>query len=167
MEKMSNGTNAGLHQYGDPVLQSTGVAGLGAVAVIHFAQVVPTTEQTPWLGAAFVLLTFACMGVAAQLLHNSTRLVWLQVAVLNAGVIGGYAFTRLMSTPFDNTDVGNWSESLGIASLLIEGILVALSLHAVTRRPRFLLPMSEVIDVRSTQEFPADAADWSVVKRNS
>ena len=28
--------------------------GTRAVAVIHFSQVVPTTEQTPWLGAAFV-----------------------------------------------------------------------------------------------------------------
>jgi hypothetical protein len=117
------------------ILQATGIIGLGAVAVIHFAQVVPTTEQTPWLGAAFVLLTAACIVVAAQLLYSSAPLVWLQVAVLNVSAIAGYAFTRLVSTPIDNGDVGNWSETLGVAALLIESLLVILSLHAIKRKP--------------------------------
>jgi hypothetical protein len=108
--------------------------------VIHFSQVVPTTEETPWLGAAFVLLSLACLAVAAQLLYRYDRLVWTQVASLNILAIAGYAFTRLISTPFDNADVGNWSEMLGVAALFIEGVLVLLSLHAITGRPRFLAP---------------------------
>jgi hypothetical protein len=166
MEQMSDSINAASNRSGDPVLQATGIAGLGAVAVIHFAQVVPTTEQTPWLGAAFVLLTFACIGVAAQLLHNAARLVWLQVAVLNVLVISGYAFTRLISTPFDNTDVGNWSETLGVASLFVEVILLALSLHAMTGRPRSLLSSSKVIDLRSDHVVPADTADWPMLNKD-
>ncbi len=118
------------------ILQTTGIIGLGAVAVIHFAQVIPTTEETPWLGAAFVVLTVACIAVGAQLIDRSARLVWFQVAALNILAIGGYTFTRLISTSFDNTDVGNWSETLGIAALFIDGLLVILSLYAMNRKPQ-------------------------------
>jgi hypothetical protein len=105
--------------------------GLGAVAVIHFSQVVSTVEETPWLGAAFVALTLACMVLAGQLLQRGGRWLWTQVAVVNLTAIGGYAFTRLFSTPFDSTDVGNWSEMLGLAALFIEGTLVLLAAQVI------------------------------------
>jgi hypothetical protein len=141
------------------ILQTTGIVGLVGVAVIHFAQIVPTTEETPWLGAAFVVLTMACIAVAAQLIYSSARLVWLQVAVLNILAILGYTFTRLISTSFDNTDVGNWSETLGIAALFIEGLLVILSLHAMNRRPQSSpspQPREQALAHATAQEEPPD-----------
>jgi hypothetical protein len=45
-------------------------------------------------------------------------------------------FTRLLSTPLDNQDVGNWACMLGIAALFVEGVLVALSAHAMSLSPR-------------------------------
>jgi hypothetical protein len=163
MQEMSDSTRAVSTLPSDPVLRATAIAGLGAVAVMHFAQVVPTTEETPWLGAAFVLLSLACVGVAAQLLHRADRFVWLQVAALNALAIGGYAFTRLISTPFDDGDVGNWSEMLGVAALFIEGLLVVLSVHILTGRPRFLSAPIKRHGAGSTPVVPADMADWSVL----
>jgi hypothetical protein len=115
----------------DAVLRATAIVGLGAVAVIHFSQVVSTIEETPGLGAAFVVLTLGCMVLAGRLLRGGSRLLWAQVAVLNALAIGGYVFTRLVSTPFDNGDVGNWSEMLGLAALFIEGALVVLSAQVI------------------------------------
>jgi hypothetical protein len=115
----------------DAVVRATGILALGAVAVIHFAQVVSTVEQTPWLGAAFVTLTIACLVLAAQLLQKGSRFLWAQVGLLNLSAIGGYVFTRLFSTFVDNTDVGNWSEMLGLAALFIEGSLVLLSTQIV------------------------------------
>jgi hypothetical protein len=108
-------------------VRATGIFGLGAVAVIHFSQVVSTIQQTPWLGTAFLALTLACTVLAGQLLQKGSRLLWAQVAVVNFMAIGGYIFTRLFSTPFDNTDVGNWSEMLGLAALFIEGALAILA----------------------------------------
>jgi len=163
MQQMSDSTRAVSTLPGDPVLRATAIAGLGAVAVMHFAQVVPTTEETPWLGAAFVLLSFACVGVAAQLLHSANRFVWLQVAALNALAIAGYAFTRLISTPFDDGDVGNWSEMLGVAALFIEGLLVVVSVHILTGRRRFLSAPAKRDGAGSTPVVPADMADWSVL----
>ena len=66
---------------------------------------------------------------------GATEFVWAQVGILNILAIAGYAFTRLISTTLDNTDVGNWSEMLGVAALFIESILVILSVHAITGRP--------------------------------
>jgi hypothetical protein len=127
----------------DAVVRATGIFGLGAVAVIHFSQVVATIDQTPWLGAAFVALTLACMVLAGRLLQRGSRLLWAQVAVVNIMAIGGYTFTRLVSTPFDNTDVGNWSEMLGLAALFIEGALVMVSVQVIVgllRAPGRLRP---------------------------
>ena len=83
----------------DAVVRATGILGLGAVAIIHFSQVVSTIDQTPWLGAAFVALTVACMVLAGQLLRRGSRLRWAQVAVVNFMAVGGYIFTRSFSTP--------------------------------------------------------------------
>jgi hypothetical protein len=46
----------------------------------------------------------------------------------------GYAFTRVVATPLDNQDVGNWACTLGMAALVVEGLLVTLSAHAIVRQ---------------------------------
>jgi hypothetical protein len=118
----------------DPVPRATGIVGLVGVAAIHFVQVVPTTEQTPWLGAGFVLLTIACVVLAARLISGQSRLTWFQVGVVNLLAILGYIFTRTFSTFIDNQDVGNWSENLGMGALLVEGLLLLLSARELVVR---------------------------------
>jgi hypothetical protein len=118
----------------DVVLRATAIMGLLGVAVIHFAQVVPTMKATPYLGVAFVALALGGVAVVYQLLHGDTRAIWAEVMVLNVLAIGGYAFTRTFSTFLDNQDVGNWSEMLGVAALFVEGLLVLLSVHVLAGR---------------------------------
>jgi hypothetical protein len=120
----------------DEVVRAVGVFGLSAVAVVHLAQIGDTFDHTPWLGAAFVLLGVACVWLAGQLLHRGSRTLWAQTAVLNGSAIVGYIFTRLASTPFDNQDVGNWSETLGVAALFIEALMLLLSVHVLTGMAR-------------------------------
>jgi hypothetical protein len=110
----------------DPVPRAVAVVGLVTVAAIHFGQVVPTVQQTPYLGAAFVVVTVACILLAGRLLLGDTRMVWLQVGAVNLLSIGGYAFTRMFSTFIDRGDAGHWSETLGLVALLVEGSLVLL-----------------------------------------
>ena len=50
------------------------------------------------------------------------------------GAIAGYAFTRVVSTPLDNADIGNWSCMLGMAALYVEGLLVLISGFAMVTR---------------------------------
>ncbi len=122
----------------DELVRAIGIVGLIGVAVIHIGQVVPTFDQTPWLGFAFVLLTVACVILAAGLLHRGTVSAWVGVALVNLLAIGGFVFTRSFSSAFDNQDVGNWSEMLGVVALFTEGLLVLLSLYAIEGqwRPR-------------------------------
>ena len=122
----------------DAVMRATGILGLMGIAVIHLVQLVPTFEATPLLGVAFVVLIAASMGVAARLISTtlSTTRLWLPVATLGVAAIGGYVFTRVLPTPLDNQDVGNWACMLGIAALFVEGLLVALSAYALAIVPR-------------------------------
>lgn len=124
-------TTAAEAAHADPVPRATGIVGLVGVAAIHFVQVVPTTEQTPWVGAGFVLLTVACIVLASRLISGRSRGTWSAVLLLNASAMLAYVFTRTFSTFIDRQDVTNWSENLGMGALLVEGLLVLLSLRQI------------------------------------
>jgi hypothetical protein len=112
----------------DPAtLRATGVVALLAIGTIHFLQIVPTLQQTPLLGLAYVALIVASVIVAAWLLIANDARAWAAAGLMSAAVVVGYAFTRLVGTTFDNQDVGNWACMLGLASIFVEGALVALS----------------------------------------
>ena len=115
----------------DAVLTATGVLALAAVAIIHLVQIVPTFKATALLGGAFVLLIGAAVALAVRLVVRSDSPTWLAVGTLSVGAIAGYAFTRVISTPLDNQDVGNWACMLGIAALFVETALIAMSRYAV------------------------------------
>lgn len=68
-----------------------------------------------------------------------TRL-WAPVGLLGVMALMGYAFTRVVSTPLDNQDVGNWACTLGMAALVVEGLLVALCVHAIRVTTRAKAP---------------------------
>ena len=56
----------------------------------------------------------------------------------------GYAFTRMLSTPLDNQDVGNWACTLGLAALFVEGLMVAVAAYAISlRRMASLEPLGD------------------------
>jgi hypothetical protein len=140
----------------DAVTRSTGILALMAVAIIHLVQLVPTFRATPLLGVSFVVLIAGAMVVGAPLLggHRSQRRVWLPVAGLGVAAVAGYIFTRVVSTPLDNQDVGNWSCMLGMAALFVEVGLVGLSAFAVTSHQRQLqtAPISRTEDVRERSD---------------
>jgi hypothetical protein len=135
----------------DAVMRATGILALTGVAIIHLVQLVPTFRATPLLGVSFVFLILGAMVVGAPLLggHPSPRRVWLPVAGLGAAAVAGYIFTRVVSTPLDNQDVGNWSCMLGMAALFVEVGLVGLSAFAISSHQRQLqtAPMSRTEDV--------------------
>ena len=114
----------------DAVLRATAVLSLLAIGAIHFLQIVPTTEQTPWLGVSFMLLIAACLVLAARLATHSDRRTWQATAALAGAAIAGYVFTRTFNSSLDNQDAGNWSCMLGLVALFIETTLVGFSLYA-------------------------------------
>jgi hypothetical protein len=93
---------------------------------------VPTFKAMPLLGVAYVGLIGGALVVGARLVTASSPplRLWAPVALLAGLALAGYAFTRMVSTPLDTQDVGNWACTLGMSALAVEGILVAVSLYA-------------------------------------
>ncbi len=127
------------------MLRGIGIVMLLGIAVIHVVQLVPTFQQMPLLGYAYLMLILGAAAVVAHLVRGAASSVhqWLPVAGLGLAVIGGYVFTRVFSTPLDNQDVGNWSCTLGMAALFVEGSLVAMAAYAIPHGRR-LVPSPEL-----------------------
>lgn len=115
----------------DAILTAIGALALASIAVIHLVQLVPTFKATPLLGVAFVLLIAGAVTLLVRLIVKSDSLTWAAIGLLSIGALAGYVLTRIVSTPLDNQDVGNWACMLGMAALFVEFTLAVLSSHAV------------------------------------
>jgi hypothetical protein len=73
---------------------------------------------------------------AAALLFHHSRAALLAAAGLAATVIVFYVLDRTVGLPNATGDIGNWVEPLGLASLVVEGFVVATGLggFVVARR---------------------------------
>jgi hypothetical protein len=122
----------------DAILRALGVVTLMGLALVHIVQLVPTFQSMKLLGVGYLLLIAGTVVVGARLIMGApTRAqLWAPVALLGVGAMMAYAFTRVVSTPLDNQDVGNWACTLGMAALFLEAALVALSAYAVATRSR-------------------------------
>jgi hypothetical protein len=87
------------------------------------------------------------VALAVRLVTRSDSPTWVAVGVLSVGAIAGYLFTRIVSTPLDNQDVGNWACMLGIAALFVETTLVPMSRYAVAAKRALRLAL---VSVRAT-----------------
>jgi FtsH-binding integral membrane protein len=162
---------AGPNVITNAILRATGVVFLMALAVIHVVQLVPTIEQTPILGVAYILLIAASIVVAGRLVRGgpSSAQMWLPVAALGVAVFVGYAFTRMLSTPLDNQDVGNWSCMLGLAAIFVEALLVVMSAYALSIRqeavrvsPVATREHNHVMPIRESSDEPLVGASFGM-----
>lgn len=114
------------------VARAVGAVTLVGIAALHFLQIVPTFQATPLLGIAYMALITACVLVAARLVTTGDSRTWVAAGGVCLAAMGGYAFTRVLSTPFDNQDVGNWACMVGMAAIFVEGVMVALSAYTLS-----------------------------------
>ena len=118
-----------------------------AVAGIHVADQggFPGSKTPDYVGVGYYLLEgLAVLTAAALLLPLVSRwgaAAWTTAAIfVSAGPLLGYALSRGPGLPDYDDDVGNWTEPLGVLSLVIESALLALSVtvliatrHAASR----------------------------------
>jgi hypothetical protein len=114
------------------VARAAGVIGLLAIALIHLLDLQSKMHETPYLGAAYLALIAASLVSAAMLLHGDNRKAWTSAGALSLATIAGYAINRTVGMPSSTADIGNWLEPLGLASLFVEAITVAVSLYALS-----------------------------------
>lgn len=120
----------------DVVARVLGAMGLLGIALIHLLDVVGKFAETPYLGWMYVGAILASIGLAAWLVvRGSSRAVWAATGGLALAILTGFVLSRTTGLPSASGDIGNWSEGLGLASMFVEGGVVALSAWALAALP--------------------------------
>ena len=118
-----------------PIFEALTILGLIGIAWIHLLDLGDKMEETPYLGVAYIGLLAGCIA-AVVLLARGDRRGFLLAGGLAGATFIGYCLSRTTGLPAATDDIGNWTETLGIWSLIAEGTLVALSSTALSRRCR-------------------------------
>jgi hypothetical protein len=117
--------------------QRWALAGAAAVAAVaHVPVIAPHLDEAPYMGALFILLTAACLALAAAVLVRDSAAVYAMAALTCGLAIIGYIATRLVPFPMLADDVGNWLEPLGVLSILSEAVVVTAAATALVKRVR-------------------------------
>ena len=103
-----------------------GIFGLGGTAYIHLAEMSDKFSEVPYLGVGYGLLAIAC-AVSIYLLVRGDRRGWLLGGATCLATFVGFVLTRTVGLPASTDDIGNWSETIGIWSLVFEGFVVVLA----------------------------------------
>jgi hypothetical protein len=111
-----------------PVTRGLAVVCLAGVAVTHLLDLPDKLEEAHYMAALFCALILASVILAGALVVDREADVALAAAgVLAAMTIGGYVLSRTVGLPQLEDHVGQWSDPVGIASLVFEATLVGLA----------------------------------------
>jgi hypothetical protein len=103
---------------------------VAATALVAAAAHVPVTgehlREAPYIGVLFIALEVALVVLAGLVLVSSARLVWWAAAVVPALAVVAYVVSRTVGLPQIGDDVGNWTEPLGVVSVVAETLMVLL-----------------------------------------
>jgi hypothetical protein len=105
-----------------------GVVGIAGIAVIHVLDAPNTFGGVKYIFWLYIAIIVGAIPFSLLLLQWSSRLAWVGPALLAAGPLVGYLLTRSVGLPGDSSDVGNWLDSLGLASMFVEVTVLSLSL---------------------------------------
>ena len=126
----------------DAIVRSVAVVGLAGVALIHVLDAHDTFVATPYKGWLYVGLIAGTLITAAVLLRRDDPRAWVAAALFPAGAFAAFVVSRTVGLPQGADDIGNWVEPLGLASLFVEGSLVALSAAVLAEKLGFRLRLS-------------------------
>ena len=118
----------------DGIARTLAVVGLAGMALIHLLDLPDTITGTPYIGWMYIGLIISALGLGGVLVYCSDARAWKATAALALSVILGYTLSRTTGLPGSTDDIGNWGQSLGIASLFVEGALIALSAGVIRSR---------------------------------
>ena len=107
---------------------------LVVVSFLHMADqnFLAFDKRPAYLLAGYVMLEIVAPLVALSLRRPTTG-GWLLALGCAAGPLTGYLLTRTVGLPGATTDIGNWGEPLGVASVIVESTLVLIALVELLR----------------------------------
>lgn len=136
-----NGEGLVLPEAAARVLAVAAVAGIALIHVIDAPDTFTSARYVFWL---YMALVAAGVPLTTLLLHWPSSRVWLVAIGFAAGPLIGYVASRTTGLPGDPEDVGNWLDTLGLASLFVEASLIALGLARLGSRHRASRHASEL-----------------------
>jgi cytochrome bd-type quinol oxidase subunit 2 len=124
------------HLARDVATRATIAVGLAGIGVIHLLDSIGKYSETRYLFWMYIALIVGSIGAAGAVLFSRSRGVFLAAAALAGSAALGYVLSRTTGLPNANGDIGNWTEPLGLASLFVEGGVVAVAggAYLATRR---------------------------------
>jgi hypothetical protein len=115
----------------DAGVRATTAVGLAGIGVIHLLDAIGKWSETRYMFWMYMALIAASLVTAGAVLLSRSRLPLLAAAGLAASAALGYVLSRTTGLPNATGDIGNWTEPLGLASLFVEGSVVALVVAAL------------------------------------
>lgn len=91
-------------------------------AVAHIPVVAPHLEEAPYIGVLFIVLIVASFLLVAALLIRDSAAIWTLTAITSGLAFLAYVLSRTVGLPEIGDDIGEWVSTLGIASIVSEGI---------------------------------------------
>jgi hypothetical protein len=114
----------------EAAVRGTVVVGLAGIAVIHAVDSVGKWSEVRYVFWMYMALIVGALATGGAVLFTRSRLALLAAGAIAASAFAGYVLSRTTGLPSATDDIGNWTEPLGLASLVVEGCVVALVLAA-------------------------------------
>jgi hypothetical protein len=136
-----------------------------AVAYIHIKDQggIIGAKDPAYMQVGYYMIEVTAVVAGVMLLTRRRSLTaWFLAIGVAAGPFVGLVLTRTTGLPGAMDDIGNWSETLGLVSLFVEGALFALAatlfLRAVRTQPSGLVPAYPRGDAAGLPSQRAEAA---------
>jgi hypothetical protein len=120
----------------EAAVRCTLATGLAAIAVIHALDSVGKWSETRYMFWLYMALIAGSVVVGGRVLFTRSRAALAAATGLAAAALAGYVVSRTVGLPGAMDDIGNWTEPLGLASIVVEGLVVAVGLAALGRPAR-------------------------------
>jgi len=90
------------------------------VAAAHIPLIREHLVEAPYIGVLFILLTAACILLAAAVIAVDTAVVWEIIRAVSLLALAAFLISRTVGLPQIGDDVGNWTEPLEYPALAAE-----------------------------------------------
>ena len=109
-----------------------GMICLAGIAVTHLTDLPEKLEEAPYMAVMFcgLIVASAALGIVLAI-RRDPALVWPLAGTLAALPLTGYVLSRSVALPQLEDHVGDWLNPAGIASLVFEALLIAVSVMHV------------------------------------
>lgn len=115
------------------ILKPAAIVLIVVVGLIHLIGASPHYRWAPYLGVGFILNLIGAL-VAAVGIYRDALWGWLLGVLVAGGALVMYVISRSIGLPGYEHAIGRWTGPLGLISLVVEALFIAVFLVWLTNR---------------------------------